>query len=108
MRVVAGGRKSFVPWLVRQREKGPERGESMLTTYEEQIEAGKQIVMEMLAPRVLTFRQTDLDFDNRVSSLLDGTQIIAKIKLDDLADCVADKSVQARLKTQLQLHLKSR
>jgi hypothetical protein len=77
----------------------------MLTLYEEQIEAGKVIVLEMLAPSIFTFRQTSRDFDNRAISLMDGTHIIAKIKLDDLADCVADKSVRARLKAQLQQQL---
>ncbi len=83
-----------------------------MTTHEEQVESGKKIAREMLAnlatefheSRVndLTFTLTDQDFDyHRVSLVDQRLGIVAKIEVDDLADCPADKGVRRRLESQL-------
>jgi hypothetical protein len=84
-----------------------------MAEYEEQIEAGKRIVREMLTnfavklgqPKVndLRFKVTDGDFDSNCVSLIDAAfNIIAKIKNDDLADCPADVGVRRTLEIRLE------
>ena len=82
-------------------------------TYEEQIEAGKEIVKEILCrlasdieqPQVnkFSFIVTDRDFDNRQISVLDPDQkkIVFKMNEDDLADAPASSPVRHRLEAQL-------
>ncbi|MGD1157723.1 MAG: hypothetical protein ABSA41_18135 [Terriglobia bacterium] len=83
-----------------------------MTTHEEQVESGKKIVREMLAnlatqfheSRVndLTFTLTDQDFDYHRISLVDPKlNIVAKIGVNDLADCPDHNSVRKRLESQL-------
>jgi hypothetical protein len=89
------------------------------TTYEQQIESGKEIVRGMLAglaaemnePKLndLSFQVTDQDFDYDRISLVDREKlsVVVKIKEDDLADCPADASVRRLLEGQLRKAINS-
>jgi hypothetical protein len=81
---------------------------------QQQIEAGKQIVQEILAKLAselnqpgannLTFNMTDKDFDyDRISLMNPSFHVVAKIEETDLADCPADAGVRSRLRAQLRL-----
>jgi hypothetical protein len=83
-----------------------------MSQYENQIEAGKQIVhatllnlaIELHEPRVadLVFTTTSQDFDCYRVSLNDRHgNTIAKVEDSDLRDCPADASVRAKLECQL-------
>jgi hypothetical protein len=83
-----------------------------MSQYENQIEAGKEIVhatlsnlaIELHDPRVagLVFTTTNQDFDYYRVSLNDRHgKTIAKIEDSDLRDCPADPSVRAKLEGQL-------
>jgi hypothetical protein len=83
-----------------------------MTAHEEQVESGKKIVREMLGDLAIEFHEsrvndlrftlTDQDFDCRRISLVDPKlNIVAKIEVDDLADCPEDDSVRRRLESQL-------
>ena len=83
------------------------------TTYEEQVNSGKQIVKGMLKEFAkemnqpglenLVFQVTDQDFDYDRISLVDTgkLRIVAKLEEDDLADCPADGTVRRRLERQV-------
>lgn len=89
------------------------------TTYEQQVEAGKKIVREMLAklrselnePRVnvLEFKVTDQDFDYDRISLVDPKRfnVVLKIEEDDLADCPADSLIRRNLEAALSAAIRS-
>lgn len=82
-------------------------------TYEQQIEAGKEIVKEALRRlageigrqeiREFKFIVTDRDFDHRQISVLDPNQkkIVLKLAEDDLADAPGTAAVRYKLETQL-------
>jgi len=83
-----------------------------MTEYEQQVESGKGIVHGILAnlaaelrePEVdnLKFNVTDQDFDHDRISLMDSQfNMVAKIQVDDLADCPADNAVRRRLEARL-------
>jgi hypothetical protein len=88
-------------------------------TYDQQIEAGKAIVKEILArfasdlsqPQVanFSFMATGRDFDNREVSVWDSERqtIVAKIKQDDLADAPATPDVRRKLEAELQVAVKA-
>ncbi len=83
------------------------------TTYEDQVNSGKQIVRGMLKELAremnepglenLVFQVTDQDFDYDRISLVDSgkLRVVAKLEEDDLADCPADGSVRRRLERQV-------
>jgi hypothetical protein len=83
------------------------------TTYEQQVECGKEIVRGMLeelatemnAPGLknLAFHVTDQDFDYDRISLVDRgkLRVVTKLEENDLADCPADESVRRRLGGQV-------
>ena len=83
-----------------------------MNEYQQQIEAGKSIVLEILThvaleleePRIaeLKFAVTSRDFDYDQVSLIDSTgNVVTKLEETDLADCPADKRVRAKLQAQL-------
>jgi hypothetical protein len=83
-----------------------------MSQYEDQIEAGKEIVhatlshlaIELSDPRVadLFFTTTNQDFDFYRVSLNDRHgNTIAKVEDTDLRDCPADPSVRAKLEGQI-------
>lgn len=83
------------------------------TTYERQVDCGKEIVRGMLdelarelnepAIKNLVFRVTDQDFDYDRISLVDRgkLRVIVKLEENDLADCPEDRSVRQRLEEQV-------
>jgi hypothetical protein len=89
------------------------------TTYDQQIENGKNIVKEILSrlakelnqPQIadFSFLATDLDFDNSEVSIWDPEQekIVVKIKQDDLADAPATPGVRRKIEAQLQAAMKA-
>jgi hypothetical protein len=88
-------------------------------TYEQQIEAGKQIVRETLIrlasdlerPQIssFTFAVTDLDFDNRQTSVWDPDKrrIVLRIYDDHLADAPATTAIRHRLEAQIRETVKA-
>ncbi|MBI4460207.1 MAG: hypothetical protein HY648_09145 [Acidobacteria bacterium] len=82
-------------------------------TDEQKIEAGKEIVRQMLAklahefhePKIkdLKLNLTHKDFDLRRISLTEPTahRIVAKIEINDLADSTGDAAVRKKLEAQL-------
>ena len=89
--------------------KATREGKVIMTAYEEQIELGKAMVLQMihaetwqsrsLDSRALAFLTTDSDFDCDRISVVDseGRKIVLKISNDDLADCVSDPAIRFRL-----------
>ncbi len=89
------------------------------TTYQQQVQAGKKIVREILVklaselnePRVndLEFKVTDQDFDYDRISLVDPKEfnIVLKIEENDLADCPADSSIHRKLEATLNAAIRS-
>jgi hypothetical protein len=83
------------------------------TTYEQQVDCGKEIVRGMLEElaremnepglKNLVFQVTDQDFDYDRISLVDRgkLRVVAKLEENDLADCPADESVRRRLEGQV-------
>ena len=81
--------------------------------YEQQIEAGKEIVKDMLRNLALAlkqpeindfyFRVSDRDFDESEISIFDPHQkkTVLKVKGDDLADAPATPTVRRSIETQL-------
>jgi len=89
------------------------------TTYEQQVESGKEIVRGMLAKLVselkefrvndLSFETTDQDFDYDRVSLVDPGKfrIVMKIEESDLADCPADSSIRRKVEAQVTTAIRS-
>jgi hypothetical protein len=89
-----------------------------MTQYEQQVGAGKDIVLAIVAdigtelhnPELTSpsLAQSDRDFDYRRFSILDRKgNIVAHVNADDLADCPADQHVRAKLKTRLRQALRT-
>jgi len=88
-----------------------------MTLYEQQVEAGKAILQQIVraisaefSERNLAsveFHVTDDDFDYNRVSLVDrrNHRIIMKVDETDLADCPADASVRGLLEAQLRVAL---
>jgi hypothetical protein len=104
-------KKTLSAWIRGTLKNALKQG-GFMTTYEQQIESGKEIVRGMLAnlatelrePKVndLVFKVTDADFDRDLVSLVDPKfHVVAKIEEDDLADSPADSSVRNKLETNL-------
>jgi len=91
-----------------------ERAMTSPEAYKQQIEAGKEIVRSVLRdlaasmgePRInsLTFVETHSDFDSNGISLLEPSsgKIVAKLKLEHLADAPATPSRRRQLEEQIQ------
>jgi hypothetical protein len=82
--------------------------------YQNQIEAGKTFVKETLTQLATDLKQADInefkfeitgkDFDNEQVSIFDpkGKKIVVKLNKDDLADCSTTRSVENKLKNQVE------
>jgi hypothetical protein len=104
-------KKTLSTWIRSSLKTALQKG-GFMTTYEQQIASGKEIVRGILAnlanelhePKVndLSFTVTDQDFDyDRISLVDPKLKILAKLEEDDLADCLTTKTVRKKLEIQL-------
>jgi hypothetical protein len=105
-------KKNLSVWI-RNAVKNELNHGGFMNEYQQQIEAGKEIVLRMLATlaveldtpelRELSFHVTDGDFDHDCISLVDRKRfhVVAKVQDADLADCPADGRVRSRLDAEL-------
>ena len=89
------------------------------TTYERQVESGKEIVREILAKLAselkesrlndLKFETTDQDFDYDRISLVDPKKfnVVMKIEETDLADSPTDSSIRSKLEAEVRTAIRS-
>lgn len=86
-------------------------------TYEQQIEAGKGMVKEILKKLSIAlkkqqidgfeWKRTDKDFDNQEVSIFDPSRkrIVTKVKEDTLADLPKTRGLKSAVETQLRTAL---
>lgn len=89
-----------------------------MDAYAGQIEAGKNIIREVLdklatdlkQPKIkdFQFRSSDKDFDNDQESILDDQlKVVTKVNVDDLADAPATPTTRRNLEAQLKAAVKA-
>ena len=87
--------------------------------YEQQIEAGKAIVKEMLArlavelnrPKIqeFVFKVTDQDVDRKQISIFDPERqrVVTKLEEGELADCPTTPAISSKVKARLAAAIRS-